>query len=366
MENNLSVRNSLLAILRSNGRYTSAKELSYRSSIPLYSIYKHVPEGILALNTKLGYHRGSKHTYDSLVLKITQYIVSMNRYCSAYNVASGINISRSTFKDMGINISECNRVAGYTIQNTLSMPRLAGSNKLSEECIKSRIQSIVKEIQVVGTRTTIKHLCFKLGPINWKSLGVNIKDVHAIAKVPYTGAPKIGSISELIEKVSKIIMSNGVYTPTRVISDVLGISPSILSYYNIDIMEMNANLGYVKDNGYFEHSVKKCLEDIYPSHVICRQKSFNNCLSFKGRPLLFDFYIEAINTLIEADGPCHYDTRHPWYSEKVVERDLLKNRFAMDNGILLIRIPYVSKVTREYVVNLISGNPLETIELQHG
>ena len=58
----------------------------------------------------------------------------------------------------------------------------------------------------------------------------------------------------------------------------------------------------------------------------------------------YDFYIPQLNTLIEYDGKQHYIEAHAgWKSESlehIQERDNYKNKWAIDNKFILIRIPY--------------------------
>jgi hypothetical protein len=74
---------------------------------------------------------------------------------------------------------------------------------------------------------------------------------------------------------------------------------------------------------------------------------FKNCLSKKGYPLIFDFYLPDCNTLIEYDGECHF--KCGWVRKHVInpqelkyikDKDKIKTKYAKDNGIVLIRIPY--------------------------
>ena len=76
------------------------------------------------------------------------------------------------------------------------------------------------------------------------------------------------------------------------------------------------------------------------------QKRFDNCI-YKNK-LPFDFYLPKFNICIEYDGEGHYmpiyytaDTKkHEEYYELTLLRDNLKNDFCLNNGILLLRIPY--------------------------
>lgn len=69
------------------------------------------------------------------------------------------------------------------------------------------------------------------------------------------------------------------------------------------------------------------------------QKKFDDLKHINS--LRYDFYLPTLNTLIEYDGQYHYQ---PIISEETFEegkiRDELKNDYALEHGINLIRIPY--------------------------
>jgi len=77
------------------------------------------------------------------------------------------------------------------------------------------------------------------------------------------------------------------------------------------------------------------------------QYSFDHC-KFK-RALIFDFYLNDLNTVIEYDGEQHYRpvTFNGISQEKAEEnfnktqkRDVIKTKYCKDNNIRLIRIPF--------------------------
>jgi hypothetical protein len=77
------------------------------------------------------------------------------------------------------------------------------------------------------------------------------------------------------------------------------------------------------------------------------QKTFYNCKSPKGYFLKFDFYIPSKNLLIEYDGEQHYGCnrfKHFIISQDRLDRlrinDEIKNKYALDNNIKLLRIKY--------------------------
>lgn len=63
--------------------------------------------------------------------------------------------------------------------------------------------------------------------------------------------------------------------------------------------------------------------------------------------LKYDFAIldsnQNVSRLIEFDGIQHIDKNDPWYSEELAIRDNLKNQYAIDHNIPLVRIPYNKK-----------------------
>lgn len=71
------------------------------------------------------------------------------------------------------------------------------------------------------------------------------------------------------------------------------------------------------------------------------EKKFDSCLGITGIQLPFDFYVPFFNLLIEFDGEQHFI---PKWSIEEFERtqrnDKIKNSFAKENNIKLIRIPF--------------------------
>jgi len=73
-----------------------------------------------------------------------------------------------------------------------------------------------------------------------------------------------------------------------------------------------------------------------------REYRFKDCKHTN--PLPFDFYIESMNTLIEADGKQHFEAIEFFGGasgfEKTKRNDEIKDEYCRDNDIELIRIPY--------------------------
>lgn len=74
------------------------------------------------------------------------------------------------------------------------------------------------------------------------------------------------------------------------------------------------------------------------------------------RPLAYDIYIPSLNTLIEYDGQQHYEyspnffhKKGYWQFEDQQRRDEIKNQYAFDNNITLIRVRYDVDDIGEYL-----------------
>ena len=87
--------------------------------------------------------------------------------------------------------------------------------------------------------------------------------------------------------------------------------------------------------------------------LFVQQYTFDDLVSENNKKLRFDFGIiknNRLSYLIEYDGEQHFEkniqitgwnTRENF--EKIQKRDLLKNKYCLDNNIPLIRIPYTHK-----------------------
>ncbi len=80
-----------------------------------------------------------------------------------------------------------------------------------------------------------------------------------------------------------------------------------------------------------------------------REKKFDGC-KYK-KTLFFDFYLPHKNLCIEFDGEQHIrKTRKNIKFEDIIARDLIKNKFCIENNIRLIRIPYKQLKNLENII----------------
>lgn len=73
-----------------------------------------------------------------------------------------------------------------------------------------------------------------------------------------------------------------------------------------------------------------------------QQYRFSDCRDKK--PLPFDFYLPKYNMCIEFDGEQHYEYKNGWSNLGVIQiHDYIKDKYCVENGVTLIRIPYWEK-----------------------
>ncbi len=86
-----------------------------------------------------------------------------------------------------------------------------------------------------------------------------------------------------------------------------------------------------------------------------RQKSFNDCKNSK--LLKFDFWIPNKNTLIKYDGKQHYVPIEHMGGEmsfkSVQTNDKIKTKYAMNNNLNLLRIPYTERKNLSNILKII-------------
>lgn len=92
--------------------------------------------------------------------------------------------------------------------------------------------------------------------------------------------------------------------------------------------------------------IKECLELYNISYT--KEYSFKDCLSENNYPLRFDYFLPDYNLLIEFQGQHHYQpVNKGWRAKKVTKqtqlRDKIKRKYAFNNQIALLEIPYWEK-----------------------
>lgn len=155
--------------------------------------------------------------------------------------------------------------------------------------------------------------------------------------------------SDLEKDILKLILSKGCYLTLQEITKGLSVSSKTLNKFKVSVLKLNQQAGMTKPASVFECRVRDNLSLLFPNYQITGQATFNDLLSPKGFPLRFDFLIEELKLLIEADGTQHTDRGHYMSSDYTVLCDSLKEEWSSLNGYNLIRIPYSKKVDLDFV-----------------
>lgn len=111
-----------------------------------------------------------------------------------------------------------------------------------------------------------------------------------------------------------------------------------------------------------EQTIEFLLTDL--EYEFVTQKTFNDCVD--KTKLRYDFYVESLNLLIEYDGKQHFVAVDYFGGEKALKgvqrRDAIKNKYAEDNGINLLRIRYDEDICDKLLPFLESLENLECEE----
>ncbi|GAA5497472.1 hypothetical protein Rhal01_03668 [Rubritalea halochordaticola] len=171
------------------------------------------------------------------------------------------------------------------------------------------------------------------------SLKCSSKALHANGKGNKVDKPKA------INKLIKAIL-DARYTPT--LEDVCytaEVSETWVREQGLDIENLFKMAGREPSCSFeskFEEMVYYALLDLgIEDKDIQRQKKYDGLRGIRNS-LRFDFHIRNINILIEADGEQHNPGKeHPIFETEASQKnDALKNAYAKEQGIPLIRIPY--------------------------
>lgn len=161
------------------------------------------------------------------------------------------------------------------------------------------------------------------------------------------------------ERIEEYIEVSNRYVTQDEISKKFNISIGFLTKSSIDTVLLNAEQGFNVSYSYFEMVVIQVLLELGISEIK-REKTFPECRSNKGKLLRFDIFLPAYNTLVEFDGPQHFDIRHPYFSYSLIKNDFIKDQYCKNNNITLIRIPFIGRFKTSKV--FIKQKLLETLE----
>lgn len=179
------------------------------------------------------------------------------------------------------------------------------------------------------------------------SLKCSSKALHAKGK---------GNKLDTQESLDKLIkaIQDARYTPTlEDVCHISGISETWVREQGLDIealFNMAKRPHVCSYESKFEEMVYYALLDLGIQETdLEKQKKFPNLRGIRNS-LRYDFYIETIKVLVEADGDQHNPNEtHPRFeTEACHKNDAKKNSYAEEHGIPLIRIPYQATFQRTF------------------
>lgn len=282
---------------------------------------------------------GIDMTDDSeLISRVRDYIQKQGRYVTFDELSNAFNMSKIQFTYRGVNLTSLNSSLGFRRRP----PKIwAVPTRVTREEV---IEAIRSRIRSEGRYLSISTLTRKLYVFHEDILrGFNI-DVHAlnaeegfVRKSPYERVNK----AQLAEKFRDYIFNSDHYVTQYELCKVFDVKPSLLTKSGIDTVQLNSTNGKSPSYSWFEDTLHEVLLELGFTTII-RQKMFEDCRSKKGRMLRFDFYIENLSLLIEADGSQHWDETHFFHTQTQVDNDLLKQDYCSTKGLLLLRVTYPS------------------------
>jgi very-short-patch-repair endonuclease len=300
-----------------------------------------------------------KYSTEVIVEKIKALALGEGRYLPKHEVAVRIGVHRYTLTKKGIDSDVIFKSAGFPRTKI----NAKGSPEDRAEIIDGVVERYMAVISELGRPVPLHEFAQIIGvpPSKMSKLyryRLDIPRIHESCGIIWSPRYKFLDMDRTEAKLMELIEKFRRYVTRDELAQEIGVSGSLLSQYRVDIVGINQEFGYVANGKSAESRVGQFLEEIL-GHKLERQKSFPDCRSDLGYPLHFDYFSPERNLLVEVDGPSHWNPADFRHSDAVVRRDSLKNDYARDNGMTLVRIRLDQPVTREYVRSALSGTPLK-------
>lgn len=351
-----SITKIAMELLEKSDKYIGSEKFYELTGISMATQKKYELD-ISAMSLEKGFKPYKQYSKQELENRISEYLLTTGVCYGITDLSKNMGIDFKTFKDYGIN--------PISLAKSLKVPvaRIRGPG--DHETLKGRLVEVInRENRYITYTESIKLL--KTSYTRLKNRGitrelvVEINNSLGFTRLSNEGATMgeinnfkhslVASIHTIIEKSEKVLSVDEMCI-------TLGIGRHRLHRLGIYLYEIYESLGIKPPYSFFENKVYEHLITIFSIETVERQKTFEG-LKSKNK-LRYDFYIPSINLLVEADGPQHYDTNHWHYSDGTTQRDELKNRYALENGINLVRIRYEPRLSLDHVKNALSGIPLK-------
>lgn len=305
-------------------------------------------------------------TLEEFSEKCKKLIEKEGRFLGKSEISRLLGIPRSTIFSAGVDTDDYSKELGFNRSRLKPKGNSEDKADFIAEIEKNYVSFIREQNRCISLYEFLMSFCDSSSKVSrYYRYGLNPKKCHELANVKFI--ENYGLDFENAEiSLRKMICEKRRYITTLELAMELGVSRSLFdlekSKEKLNIQLINYEYGFSTDGKSFEMLIAEYLQELYPEDEIIMQKSFDDLRSENRKAngkLRYDFFIERLSLLIEVDGPGHWDPNCHYYSDEVIRRDNLKNKYAEDNGYFLIRIRYNGNYTKKDLEEVISGIPLK-------
>lgn len=301
-----------------------------------------------------------RKSVDEFIPRIEQIITEAGTWISSNKIARALGISFPMLKVYGINTDDICKRLGFPRKSFQGLRSQDGYDYILQGHLAVYREAIKKS----GKSVTVNSLAALIGVPSRTvhSLGIDPVSIHAEFGIEYDDLGKDRPDLDLIkESLREYILRKNRYVTSMEFSSESGFSKSSVFRAVGSVEDFNRELGFDRGNMGFEGHVLDVISEVFPDTKIERQKTFPDLVYKKA--LRFDFWLSEYGLLVEADGPQHdlteVDSEHHFYSPEVSIRDSLKDKYALENGIPLIRVKWSLNFNKTVFLSLLSGIPLK-------
>lgn len=274
------------------------------------------------------------HTKEEVIGKINAEIDRTGKYVTRRQLHHDLHISDKVLTRLGLKLTEINEAKGKYFHEDY--------HRIKDLFLNGFVGTLSEAREFLGitksARIFVKELREKAGT----KIDVNVKTKEEIEN----------TILEYIKTVKRSV------TTVEIINQLHVDHYCTLVKNGVSISELNEKAGYPSTTERSSYVLKAV--EIFENLGIGNwefEKFFKSLKSPTSKwSLKFDLYNRRLNILIEIDGPEHYKNSKDAGTVEAHERDRIKDKWAKDNGITLIRIPTMPYDTFDSRVKAVAEN----------
>lgn len=356
----MSLINKVVEFLKSENRYLPKYRIAKAMKIPMSRLMD-VDTDMLCLS--LGFKKqivldrpsGTKYNKEETITKIRLCVRQEKRPIPRRELSRLIGVPKDYLLRLQIDIDALYKEEGYPRKIINSKIKSLYNEDIRLEFINSYREAISRAGKSISLYSHAKSLGLSFS--RYYRWNLNVLEIHKEAGVEYNVYDWCITTTEMEEKLHSLIKSRCRYITRDELAYEFNLSGSTVSLRKIPVEFINLKYGYTSKNKGFETRVGELLIELLPTYKIQYQKTFDDC-KHKGK-LIFDYFIEELNLLIEVDGEQHYTKSSMWYSEDALLRDNIKNNYAKQVGFTLVRIRSKNGSMSKHKLQSIIGEALK-------